>query len=211
MLNIKQKLSKHKSECYCTNCSSTYICNHYDAAKSKIGHLCNKCKNLMRDMTHLTQESLHQIFNYDKDSGNLRVRLPSAHYEANAIVGYPHTSGYLSVLLGKKEYLLHRIIWLMQTGEWPTQIDHINHNRKDNSWDNLRAVESRENSINTSLSKNNTSGVNGVRILPSGNFAAYIMVNRKQISLGTHPTLEDAKTARTNADKQYGFHVNHGI
>jgi hypothetical protein len=92
----------------------------------------------------------------------------------------------------------------------PTQIDHINHIRDDNRWVNLRNVIHRANQLNTSLSSNNTSGFNGVRILPSGRYSAFIMVQRKQISLGTYDTLEEAIAARQAANSKYGFHVNHG-
>ena len=37
------------------------------------------------------------------------------------------------------------------------------------------------------------------------------MVNRKQISLGTYTTKEEAVFARKQAEIKYGFHVNHGI
>jgi len=60
------------------------------------------------------------------------------------------------------------------------------------------------------IRKNNSSGVQGVRILPSGKFCAYIMVNRKQISLGSYETIEEAATARKDAEALYGFHENHG-
>ncbi len=67
-----------------------------------------------------------------------------------------------------------------------------------------------DNQKNTSLSKNNSSGVNGVRQLPSGKYSAFIMVNRKQISLGTRDTLDEAAALRKVADAHYGFHGNHG-
>jgi hypothetical protein len=61
-----------------------------------------------------------------------------------------------------------------------------------------------------SLKCNNSSGVNGVRILPSGKFNSHIMVQGKQISLGTYNTLEEAASARKQADQLYDFHPNHG-
>ena len=98
----------------------------------------------------------------------------------------------------------------MVTGEWPTQVDHENHNRMDNKWGNLRDVISQQNQMNMGKRKNNSSGVQGVRVLPSGKFCAYIMVNRKQLSLGSYDDLEDAISARKSAEKVHGFHENHG-
>ena len=113
--------------------------------------------------------------------------------------------------IGGKEYLAHRVIWMMQTGEWPVQIDHIDHDRSNNRWLNMRDVGSRENQMNMRLRRNNTSGVQGVRKLPSGKYQAFIMVNRKQVGLGSYKTLDEAAAARKAADVKYGFHVNHGV
>lgn len=64
--------------------------------------------------------------------------------------------------------------------------------------------------MNMQTRKNNTTGVQGVRTLPSGKFHAYIMVNRKQIALGSYDNISDATEARKNAEVLYGFHTNHG-
>lgn len=210
MLLLKQNLLGNNSEFYCVNCSDIYIRNRYDAKKSRVGHLCNKCKNLLNNMINPTQEKLREVFTYDPVKGTLKLRINTKQQLADSIVGYPHNEGYIAILLGNKGYLAHRLIWLMQTGEWPKQIDHINHNRADNSWANLRNVVSRQNQLNTGLKRNNSSKVNGVRILPSGRFCAFIMVNRVQISLGTYDTLEEATLVRQQANVKYGFHVNHG-
>ena len=65
--------------------------------------------------------------------------------------------------------------------------------------------------MNMSKKRNNTSGHTGVRVLPSGKYYAYIMVNRKQIPLGSYDLLDVAIKARKDAEIKYGFHVNHGI
>ena len=64
--------------------------------------------------------------------------------------------------------------------------------------------------MNMRIRKNNSTGVQGVRALSSGKFHAYIMVNRKQISLGSYENIGDATEARKNAEVLYGFHPNHG-
>lgn len=45
-----------------------------------------------------------------------------------------------------------------------TCIDHINGNRADNSWKNLRLASKTENGTNRGKSKNNTSGFKGIHI-----------------------------------------------
>lgn len=208
---ILEKLSKYKVRCQCEQCGSEYIVHKYDAAKSSVGHLCNACKKALTGMKEVTQSELLKLLHYDPVSGLVTFKTDSFSGKTGDIAGYPHNEGYYSIAIGRKEYLLHRIIWFMQTGEWPDQIDHINHIRSDNHWCNLRQVESRTNQLNTSKSKNNTSGYTGVRILPSGKYNAYIMVNRKQIGLGTYTEINDAIQARKDAEILYGFHANHGM
>lgn len=56
MLDVINKIDKWKSECRCSECNAHYITNHYDAKKSKLGHLCNDCKNI--DINNLSQTLL---------------------------------------------------------------------------------------------------------------------------------------------------------
>lgn len=98
------------------------------------------------------------------------------------------------------------------TGNLPEQVDHINHNRQDNRWINLREVNNTNNIKNCSLSKNSVTKINGVNLIKTTNkYRAYITVNKKQIHLGVFDDINDAIAARKQADIDYGFHVNHGI
>ena len=210
MLQIKTKLSKFKALCICSQCSQDYECNFYDAKKSRVGHLCDDCKDIIIKMKTFTQNDLLKVFHYDEHTGELTHKLDTRRSQKGSVATYPHNEGYLQMTIGGQEYLAHRVIWFMQTGQWPTQVDHENHDRADNRWCNLRDVKHRTNQLNMSLRRNNSTGVNGVRKLPSGRFNAYIMVQRKQIPLGTYDTLEEAASVRKQADQLYGFHLNHG-
>ena len=207
---IKEKIGKHKAICECKQCGNEFHTHFYDARKSKMGHICKDCKSLISSLKTFNQSDLIKLFDYDPLTGIVSHKTDSLSGAKGETVGYPHNEGYISVSIGGKEYLLHRVIWFMQTGLWPEEVDHIDHNRSNNIWDNLREVIKTDNQKNTSLSKNNSSGVNGVRQLPSGRYSAFIMVNRKQISLGTRDTLDEAAALRKAADAHYGFHANHG-
>lgn len=68
-----------------------------------------------------------------------------------------------TLTINYKIYKAHRIIWLWMTGAWPKdQIDHINRDALDNRWANLCLADPTVNASNRSMSRNNTSGVNGV-------------------------------------------------
>lgn len=127
-------------------------------------------------------------------------------------VGYLTPNGYLVLTIGKTAYPVHRVIWAIKTGRWPIEVDHINHNRADNRWDNLRECDSKENQRNKSLQKNNTSGVTGVYWNEkSKSWLASITVNNQRVHVGIFTHKEDAIKARKQAEIEYGFHSNHGI
>lgn len=56
---------------------------------------------------------------------------------------------------------------------------------------------------NTGLNKNSTSGIPGVSQMKNGRYRAYIMVDRKQISLGFYDKIEDAAAARKAGEEKY--------
>lgn len=157
------------------------------------------------------QDKLLNYFNYNPETGELYLKLGNRRKPPGTIAGWLDVQGYRQVLFEGKQYSAHRLIWTMMTGETPVEVDHINHIRDDNRWSNLRNVQPRDQQLNMRIRRNNKSGIQGVRILPSGRFCAYIMVNRKQIPLGTYDTLEEATTARKAGESKYGFHENHGI
>ena len=209
MLQLVKRVSKYKSEFKCYFCNQLYITGHYDAYKSRIGHMCKECKELPKQP--LTQDLVRKLFNYNKRLGKLYYLMPTHNHNVGDVAGYRHSGGYISISIGNTEHLAHRIIWLYVKGYLPDMVDHIDHVRTNNAWANLREVNNTDNSKNTSISSNSTTKVNGVSFMKTKNkYRAYIMVNRKQISLGLYTNLEDAIEARRKADIKYGFHSNHG-
>jgi len=108
---------------------------------------------------------------------------------------------------------LHRIAYAWMTGNWPTDsIDHINRDKLDNRWVNLRHVTAKENQRNTALSKNNNSGHNGVHWSKGAKkWQSTITVDRKTIYLGVYEHIADAVSARICAEDKYGFMAGHGV
>jgi hypothetical protein len=113
-------------------------------------------------------------------------------------------------ILGGPTVRAHRVAFVYMYGYEPAQVDHINGDRSDNRLCNLREVTCSDNRRNSARPCNNTSGVIGVSRAPSGNWIAYIKVGGVMHNLGTHPTLEDAASARKAAEASLGFHPNHG-
>lgn len=128
-------------------------------------------------------------------------------------VGLSKSHGYKKVAIFGKEYSLHRLAHLIMLGEWPKEeVDHINGNRSDNRWVNLRPVTRKENTRNKCIRSNNTSGICGVYFDKQLNkWRSKISTNKnKNKHLGVFSNLFDAVCARKSAENKYGYHINHG-
>lgn len=127
---------------------------------------------------------------YDPEAGTF-TRLAKANVRGKGrigdLVGSMHSGGYLEMQIDGRRMFGHQAAWLLMTGEWPTfQIDHINGDRSDNRWSNLRRSTQQQNSANMKRRSNNKSGYKGVVRTPNGKWAAFIHVKRKTHALGTY-------------------------
>ncbi|EGA3601822.1 host cell division inhibitor Icd-like protein [Salmonella enterica] len=132
---------------------------------------------------------------------------------AGSLCGSMTKKGYIDVSIDGRLYKAHRIIWVMHFGSIPVgmQIDHINHVKHDNRIENLRLVKPATNQKNRPLYKNNSSGVNGVywnKI--NKKWDVYIGHGGKLKRIGSFSCKEKAVSARALADREAGFHSNHG-
>ena len=119
-------------------------------------------------------------------------------------VGTTNT-GYRKVHVFGKVLRIHRLVWFVHHGVWPVgEIDHINGIRNDNRISNLREASREENGRNRPLSKNNSSGINGVVFNKRLNkWQAQIFRSGKNYHLGTYISIDDAIAARAKATQQY--------
>lgn len=97
-----------------------------------------------------TAELVRELLDYNPDTGVVTWKVKhSAMGKIGKIIGENKTGNYRVVCLYGKQYKLHRIIWLIVYGKWPTQfIDHINGIKGDNRLINLREVTRTENQLN---------------------------------------------------------------
>ena len=158
----------------------------------------------------LTQKQLKTLVHYDPLTGNFKY-LHRTNYLKKEFAGGNMSNGYIYLSLSYKKYLAHRLAFLYMTGSMPEYVDHIDQKKDNNIFTNLRAVTHQENHRNTKLSKNNTSGFNGVWFeTRSQKYVAEIVINNKKKRLGTFADKEYAIEARKAANIKYGFHKNHG-
>jgi len=182
-------------------------------------------------MPELTQDRLKELLQYNPDTGVFTWKrrdvkwFTDGHFRAMTNCKKWNTKnagekagfccstwGYILISVLKKKYRAHHLVFLYQNGNLPKgQVDHINHDRSDNRWVNLREVTHRENSLNQTCRATNKSGFTGVSFNKKREkWYSSIMVSGKTINLGQFTSKDDAILARQNANKEYGFHNNHG-
>lgn len=145
------------------------------------------------------RKDVNRMFRYDSDTGRL-------HWWNDGTKADRPTSNnrYYGVNFMGKQWLSHRLIWKMFTGESAHVIDHIDGDGLNNRFDNLRAVDASLNMRNKALapSKHGTHGVakHGSR------WKAHV----GNIYLGLFTHKSDAIAAREAAEAALGYHANHG-
>jgi hypothetical protein len=147
------------------------------------------------------------------EGGNL-IRLTNAtRSRAGQIVGTPNSEGYLKFGHKRKNYFVHRVIYLLTHKTISECIDHVNGNILDNRPENLRAAVIRTNAYNAKLSSSNKTGCKGVHKMKDGSgYQASIRYNNKRKFLGLFQDFEDAKELITLVrEVVHGEYANHGV
>lgn len=173
---------------------------------------------------HINPEKVRKLFSYCPSTGiikfnerpredfnSLRAYKSWNSQNAGRVTGFVTETGsknskkyYLKAYMGCIRYYVHRLIWVYMTGQQPDEIDHIDGNEQNNVWSNLRSVPHRTNGKNQRLHNTNTSGSSGVTYRKdSMRWRARIMVNDKQINLGSFINKNDAINARIKAEQEY--------
>lgn len=155
----------------------------------------------------LSAARVRELLHYDPDTGiftTLTMRGLHSRWPAGKRAGYPMSHGYRAAYVDGKSYLEHRLAWLYMTGEWPPhEVDHINLDRADNRWQNLRPALHRENTRNhPGHAARRVGKFKGTTPHGDGRWRAQIMVNRKQIYLGIFITEEGAHQAYAEASQR---------
>jgi hypothetical protein len=165
-------------------------------------------------VTDLTQEDLREQLHYEQDDGTFKWKVSSAkRVKVGDVAGtVDSVTGYRRIRINGKRYFAHRLAFLYMAGEFPPEgVDHINHDRLDNRWVNLRPASQQENNKNVSMSVRNKSGFTGVHwYKPLDKWMANIKINGKSKHLGYFKDLDEAIACRKEANTKYGFHQNHG-
>jgi hypothetical protein len=103
----------------------------------------------------LTSDKLREILNYSPETGTFT-------WKTGSRAGWSD-QGYNRLDIEGRKYKCSRLAWLWMTGSWPTKhIDHINLDKADDRWMNLRECNRSQNLGNIRRFKTNKSGAKGV-------------------------------------------------
>ncbi len=193
---------KNKTEVCCV-CRKPFACSFDEKP------YCNKHYLRMRNngTTELIQRESRNSFEIDGDvlrihTTNGDVILADAE-DYDKLKDHSWTvsnNGYAVSRINKKLVRMHRL--LLGAENTKDVIDHRNFDKLDNRKSNIRICSQKDNARHVRV-KNNSTGHKGIRLTQHGKYAARIMVDRKEIWLGSYSNIEDAIAARNKAELQY--------
>lgn len=134
------------------------------------------------------------MYTYDKATGEI--------LRDGVAVGCKDDEGYVMVWYNKKLWRAHRLAFHLLGLELPAQVDHINGNRSDNRWANLRPCTNMQNQYNRkSCSKEGR--LKGA-LYNKSKRVWYSMIRHggRRTYLGTFPTEQAAHAAYMSAAKE---------
>lgn len=149
-------------------------------------------------MGSVTHERLKELLSYDPLTGHFRWLRKTCNHHNNfksEMITTKDSKGYRIVKIDGRQYRLHQIAWCYMTGSFSEIfIDHINGDKSDNRFDNLREATGSQNQWNTTVRRDNKSGFKGVSF-KDGKWRARCAVKGKTFELGRFSNIEDAVKA----------------
>jgi hypothetical protein len=155
-------------------------------------------------MSALSHDDLKHILDYNPDTGIFVWSVSIGNIKAGSVAGTKRRNGYIQIGIYGKVYFAHRLAWFYMTGNNPKEnIDHINKNKEDNSFINLRESSYSQNMCNIDSRSDNKLGIKGVcklkKFSKNKKYRAQIQINKKKIMLGDYETVAEAHEAYKNA------------
>jgi len=149
-------------------------------------------------------ELVRELLHYDPASGVFVWRRGTGKAAKGAIAGSPDSDGYIAIGIDGKRYKAHRLAWLYMVGEWPVGgLDHVDCDKTNNRFANLRQATCSQNRWNSQLKRVNTSGYKGVHFNKNAQrWRSIIKARGVSKFLGYFDTAESAYAAYCAAAKE---------
>ncbi len=158
----------------------------------------------------LTQNLVRELFEYQNGALHWRVS-PAKTVCSGDAAGFMQGNGYRGVVINRKIYPLHRVIFLHHHGYLPEIVDHADGNILNNTIENLRAATIATNGANRKVGRNNSSGVKNVTWDKlSGKWHVRLQKNKRSYYFGAYCALKDAADVAMQArNMMYGEFARH--
>jgi hypothetical protein len=144
----------------------------------------------------LTHAELTRLFDYDPETGVFTARVARHSVRIGAKAGCVAPDGYIQISVYGKKYKAHRLAWFYMYGCWPSEIDHINLDKIDNRFSNLREATNAQQNSNRPAQRNNACGKKGVHFAKhASKWRAQIMKDKRFIHIGYFDSIEAAHRA----------------
>lgn len=179
-------------------------CNKEFEHVRKVRKYCSyECCHIPADKEPLTAGRLREMLSYDPETGLFTWLVKRGAQDIGSLAGKPRPSGrHIQIRVNKVLYQAHCLAWLYMLGSWPeSEIDHINRDKTDNRWENLRAATKQENAYNKAP-RGRTSRFKGVYRSKQGRWVAGITFNKKSKSLGYYDSELEAALAYNKAARE---------
>ncbi len=151
----------------------------------------------------LTHKRLREVLNYDPLTGIFTWCGSKPGSQGRTVAG--STSGtYVRITVDDVSYRAHRLAWFWMTGSWPKEfMDHVDLNKHNNAWSNLREATKSQNHANRPALSTNKSGIKGAYFDPvRRDWQSAIRKDGKTVALGHFRTANEAHAAYCSAAKK---------
>jgi len=161
----------------------------------------------------LTQQHLKELLHYEDGKLYWKTKQSRKTVIGDEAGTLRKTDGYRQIMIYRKVYRTHRLIYLYHRGYMPAKIDHIDSNPFNNTIENLRPATTSQNACNTGFRPDNTSGAKGVTWDKNKNrWLVRVYTNGRCLNLGRFKDFELADLVATEARVKYHKEfANHGL
>jgi len=154
----------------------------------------------------LSLEEVNSIWRYE--NGRLFWKIdPGNSVKTNDEAGSINSQHYWQVRYKRKGYNRHRIVYFMHTGKWPPRLDHINQDKTDDRFENLREASLVLNAQNCNKSWGKVPYRGVYYRKDRAAFHTTIRINGKQHYIGLYTTAEEASEAYQKYKQIHTAHI----
>lgn len=188
-----QKNNTDKEYCYYTSEGlNRNLFIGCDKCKTKLIGQSMKSKWRVRNRYEIKDE---YVVVFDKNNRKFYIDIDDLD-KVSKYTFFMDSNGYIQTRDRNTKEIIYLHRYVMDVTDSEMCVDHINHDTSDNRKKNLRVATRAQNMWNSQRNYENKILPRGVSISKTGKYTADIIVNRKEIRIGTFELLDDAIKAR---------------